>query len=146
MAGKYYVISDGYYREEYPMSTNLDVEKFYSCQRIEQNTTLYDLLGDNIADYLLETILPKESPDAWESEFLEKVQMLMVFYVAKSLESFNGDRSNDNKVSSINSKIEFYKRRLRTYIEDSAELQVIKDDDTEPDRESYQGFPTYFYR
>ncbi len=38
--------------------TNLDVEKFYSVQRIEQNTTFYDFLGDNLADYLLDTILP----------------------------------------------------------------------------------------
>lgn len=52
MAKKYYTISDGYYREEYPMDVNLNVEKFYSVQRLEQKTTLVDILGDNVAEYL----------------------------------------------------------------------------------------------
>lgn len=148
MAKKYYTITDGYYREEYPMHTNLDVEKFYAVQRIEQNTTFYDLLGDNIADYLLETILPKTpaAMTAWETSFLEKMQILTVFYVAKALEDFNTDNVNESRVGSIRSKIQFYKKKVKDFIADTAELVVIQSTDTEPTREDYQSQPTYFYR
>ena len=148
MAKKHYTITDGYYREEYPMHTNLDVEKFYAVQRIEQNTTFYDLLGDNIADYLLETILPKTpaAMTAWETSFLEKMQILTVFYVAKALEDFNTDNVNESRVGSIRSKIQFYKKKVKDFIADTAELVVIQSTDTEPTREDYQSQPTYFYR
>ncbi len=148
MAKKYYTISDGYYREEYPMHTNLDVEKFYATQRIEQNTTFYDLLGDNLADYLLETILPKDdgTRETWEVDFLEKMQILTVFYVAASLEDFNSDSPNDRKVSALRQKIQFYKKKVKDFIADTSELVVIQGTDTEPVREDYQGFPTHFYR
>ena len=148
MARKYYVISDGYYREEYPMNTNLDIEKLYSVQRIEQETTLYDFLGDNLADYLLETILPKDAGDmeTWESTFLSKMQKLMVFLVAKALEDYSSTNTNDNKVNALESKIGYYKAKIRAYIQDTDELVAIQDEDDEPDREDYQGLPTYFYR
>lgn len=148
MAKKYYTISDGYYREEYPMHTNLDVEKFYSVQRIEQNTTFYDFLGDNLADYLLDTILPKAVIDrtTWETDFLEHMQMLTVFYVAKALEDFNTDTPNDKRVNAIRQKVQFYKKKVKDFIADTDELVAIQDTDTEPNREDYQSFPTHFYR
>ena len=148
MAKKYYTITDGYFREEYPMNTNLDVEKFYSVQRIEQNTTFYDFLGDNLADYLLETILPKAVIDmaVWETSFLEKMQILTVFYVAKALEDFNSNIPDDKKVGSLGSKIEFYKKKVKTLIADTPELVAIQSTDTELARDDYQAFPTYFYR
>ena len=148
MATKYYTISDGFFREEYPMNTNLDVEKFYSVQRIEQNTTFYDFLGDNLADYLLDTILPTavSARTAVQTAFLEKMQMLTVFYVARGLEDFNSDSPNDRKVNALNQKIEFYKKIVREHIADTSELVVIQDTDTEPSRDDYQSFPTYFYR
>ncbi len=148
MAKKYYTISDGYYREEYPMDVNLNVEKFYSVQRLEQKTTLVDVLGDNVSEYFMETILPTAVGDreSWQTEFLEEVQDLMVFLVAKGLEDFNSGDANDKLVSGLNSKIEFYKKRVREYITESTELTTIQGDDDAPDREAYQGFPTHFYR
>ena len=148
MAAKYYTISDGYYREEYPMDVNLNVEKFYSVQRLEQKTTLVDVLGDNVSEYFMETILPTAVGDreSWQTEFLEEVQDLMVFLVAKGLEDFNSGDANDKLVSGLNSKIEFYKKRVREYITESTELTTIQGDDDAPDREAYQGFPTHFYR
>ena len=148
MAKKYYTISDGYYREEYPMAVNLDVSKFYSVQRLEQNTTLVDILGDNIAEYFMDTILPTPVGDrlSWQTEFLEEVQDLMVFLAAKGLEDFNSGDANDQLVNSLNSKIEFYKKRVREYITESTELTAIQGDDDAPDREAYQDFPTHFYR
>lgn len=146
MATKYYILSDGEYREEYPMHNNLDIEKFYSVQRIEQNTTVYDFLGDNLADYLLGTILPTSSIISWEIEFLGWMQKLMVFYVARGLESYNENASNDNRVSSIRSKVVFYESKIRAFIAATPELVTIQDDDNEPNREDYQGLPTYFFR
>jgi hypothetical protein len=148
MAKKYYTISDGYYREEYPMDVNLNVEKFYSVQRLEQKTTLVDILGDNVAEYFMETILPTpvSSRESWQTEFLEEVQDLMVFCIAKGLEDFNSGNTNDKLVNGLNSKIEFYKKRVREYITESTELTAIQGDDSASGREPYQGLPTYFYR
>lgn len=148
MAKKYYTITDGFFREEYPMKTNIDVEKLYSTQRIIQKTTMFDFLGSNLATYLLETILPKDVGDMeeWETDFLLSVQNMMVFWIAKEMEDFNSDASDDNRVNAIRHKISYYAKRTRTLIADTSELVTIQDTDTEPDNDSYQGFSTWFYR
>lgn len=96
----------------------------------------------------METILPTSVGDreSWQTEFLEEVQDLMVFCIAKGLEDFNSGNTNDKLVNGLNAKIEFYKKRVREYITESTELTAIQGDDSASGREPYQGLPTYFYR
>ncbi len=148
MATKNYIISDGYYREEYPMNTNLDTKKFYATERLEQETTIIDMLGDNLAVYLIDTIVPKASAsrEDWEAAFLAKMQQIMTLFIAKALQDFANPVANDNRVSGLNNKIIFLKKKIRAYIVDTDELVAIQDDDVEPDRNSVNLNPTYFPR
>ena len=147
MAKKVYLISDGYYRDEYPMHTNLDVEKFYSVQSLEQRTTLLDLLGDNLYtalfDYAENELDDKGCNDL--SLLLSNVQALLVFYVAKGLEEFNAE-ANDLRVNAINHKIAFLERIVKDVVENSECLTLLKSDDTQTDRMDYNANPTYFWK
>jgi len=142
-----YVISDGYFKGEYPMKASLDINRFYAVQKLEQKTTLKDFLGENLYNYLIDTVLTTAIGDRTEiqTEFLSQVQSLMVFYVARGIEDF-AENSNENRVSSIKSKIGFTEKVVRTYINGVDELVTIKDTDAQLDRVNYQGLPTYFFR
>ena len=140
-----YLISDGYYREEYPAYTNMDNEKFYSCQYAEQKTSLLDFLGENLWNEVF-VIAQKQTPEAWEADFLKAVQDLMVWMTAKAIEDFGKEQPSNSKVSSFNSKIEFYKGNILDMISSTTELQDIQGTDQEPNRQPYNAFPTYFYR
>ena len=144
MTSKKYLISDGFYREQYPMDTSTDTEKFYSCQWIEQTITLRDFLGDNLLETIWE-ITAEENPSDVNLQFLLHIQNLMVWYVAQAIEDFDKDSPNDNKVASIRNKRKFYEKIVLEFIKTDEDLVAAQDDDTEPLRDSYND-TTYFFR
>ena len=145
MATKVYLITDAKFREEYPVDMKFSTEKFFSSQWIEQKTTLKDFLGDNLWNLVFE-IAVKEIPKDYEKKFLEKVQNLMVWYTAQAMEDFDSNNTNDNKVNSIRNKQRHYKKEIKDFVAATKELVVVKDNDTEINRNVYNAFPTYFYR
>ena len=147
---KVYLISDGYFRDEYPMKTNLDIEKFYSVQAMYTTIQLRDLLGENIYDkvisYATGALDSGSMCYAEIAKVFEKARYLMVYYVAKGLEDFNKNDINDNRVQSLMSNIAFLEKRMRAYLTETDCLVTIQDTDTEPDRKDYNSLPTYFYK
>jgi hypothetical protein len=145
---KVYLISDGYFRDEYPMKTNLDIEKFYGVQAMYIKVQLKDLLGANIHSAIME-LAGGATPSACEdklNQLLSDLQYLMVFYIAKGLEDFNKEEGSDNKVQSIKSNIAYLEKDIRAYILANECLVAIQDSDTEPNRQDYNSLPTYFYK
>jgi hypothetical protein len=146
MSNKVYLISDGYYKGEYPMHTNLNVEKFYAVLSLEQRTSLVDLIGDNLLGYLYEYAADNYHDQGCNdmSALLTAVQQVLVFYVARGLEEYN-TTANDTRIGAINNKVSFMEKRVKDVISSSQCLTTLKGDDIEPDRESYNGSPTVFW-
>lgn len=140
-----YLLSDGDYRKRYPAHNSLDMSKFYTVVSMEQETTINDVLGDTLYEYLI-TNYATLSGD--EIVLLEKVQTLLVYCVSKSLISFKSDYESydkDIRALDLDGKISFVKSKIKDYIADSDDLQTLQDNDGTYDSEKYSGSPIHFW-
>ena len=142
-----YFISDAYFKEQYPAHGDLDMGKFYSTLLIEQNTTLEDIIGEDLLKYLYDNAQSGFSGDY--QKLFNDVQYLLVFLVARQLTALN-TRSQDTDQrkevvwDSLNGKISYLKSIIKKLISLSDELSNASGDtfSSAPGNE----FPIYFPR
>lgn len=141
-----YLLSDGEYMKRYPSSNTLDMTKYYTCVAIEQETTVNDLLGDDLYTQLL-TQAEGTPVDDW-AKLLDLVQTLLVYAVSEALIEFKDNVTNsDQDVRTLNleGKINYIKAKIQRLIEASDTLgDVVSSDDTYSD-ESYQNSSIHFW-
>jgi len=144
---KVFLISDGFFRDKFPFKQQVDVQKFYASQEIENTTSLPDKIGKKLTNNMFEYATGNVSPEnKVTKELFEEVQMLMVFLTAQSLEDFKNDETNDNKVNAIKNKAEYILSNIKSIIKENDTLTEAYGEELEIYRESFNNFPTHFFK
>lgn len=143
-----YLISDAYFTEQYPEHRNLDMEKFYSTLLIEQQTSLESIIGETLYAWLVENANSSLNGD--ELTLLKKSQYILVFLVAKQLTVLNLSGSNDTQKErvwqALTGKISYLKSKLKTFINNSDDIQALLNNDTTYNSSNKHEYPIYFPR
>ena len=143
-----YLISDSYFTEQYPEHRSLDMDKFYSTLLIEQQTSLESIVGETLYAWVIENANSALTGD--KLKLLKSVQYILVFLVAKQLTVLNRSMSDevqkDKLWQALTGKISYLKSKLKTFINNSNEIQAIVNDDTTYDSTQKHDWPIYFPR
>ena len=143
-----YLISDSYFTEHYPEHRSLDMDKFYSTLLIEQQTSLESILGETLYAWLIANANSALTGD--KLNLLKSVQYILVFLVAKQLPVLNRSMSDevqkDKLWQALTGKISYLKSKLKTFINNSDEIQAIVSGDTTYDSTQKHDWPIYFPR
>lgn len=143
-----YLISDEYFKEQYPADNSLDTELFYSTLLIEQNTSLEDVLGEDLKEWLITNAVTITDADEDEYKLLKKAQYILVFMVKQSLltlKRVNGNENADITEDGLTSKIMYLKAKLKTFINSSDTIKtLIGTDDTYSSEQTYSS-PIVFW-
>ena len=143
-----YLISDSYFTEQYPEHRSLDMDKFYSTLLIEQQTSLESIVGETLYAWLIANANSALTGD--KLNMLKSVQYILVFLVAKQLTVLNRSMSDevqkDKLWQALTGKISYLKSKLKTFINNSDEIQAIVSGDTTYDSTQKHDWPIYFPR
>ena len=143
-----YLISDSYFTEQYPEHRSLDMDKFYSTLLIEQQTSLESIVGETLYAWLIANANSALTGD--KLNLLKSVQYILVFLVAKQLTVLNRSMSDevqkDKLWQALTGKISYLKSKMKTFINNSDEIQAIVNDDTTYDSTQKHDWPIYFPR
>ena len=126
-----YLISDAYFKEQYPMHKDLDMSKFYSTLLIEQQTSLEEVLGEVLYAWLIANASNTELVQGDRKKLLDQCQLLLVFLTARSLIPLE-EKSEENpdysdRLIRIDEKIAYLKAKLIRLINGSTEEIVDPD-------------------
>ncbi len=141
-----YLITDGYYKQQYPADDVVDTELFYSTLLIEQNTSLEDVVGETLMVWILANANTTLADD--ELTFFNKCQYLLVFLVNYQLSALKRNSNSyapDAKETAMEGKIQYLKAKLKTFINDSDTITALSNgDDTYKGTQTYDS-PVYFW-
>ena len=149
-----YLISDEYFKEQYPSYNTLDMNKFYSAVLVEQQTSVEDIIGSILYEWLIANANGTLTGD--ELKLLEQVQYLLVYLTALNLILLNETPNIDNqlRIDFLKEKIIMLRNKLLDFINDSDDLQTIissgggaigEDGNANPDTNQFPS-PIYYWR
>ena len=131
-------IDDNYLYQNFPLPTRLERAALLSIIQLEQFTSMQDLLGTCLYEYLETKVLEQTLTDA-EQEFFKLVKYSLAMYSAKAAISLlrtqtahskNEERAQDQYVldtilSTVESKVSYVDKRLTNFIVNDEALNAI---------------------
>jgi len=131
-------INDGYIYDNFPLPQRIDSRAMHSLIMLEQSTSIQDLLGSSLYDDLTTKVDTQALSEGSEENLFKQVQYILCLYSVRS--AYNFLRSNvmynkseeaksnqytfDALTESIDSKIEYFKKRIIEFIKADAALKA----------------------
>jgi hypothetical protein len=114
-----YLITDGYFKENYPFYNQLDMSKFYSTLLVEQQTTIEDWIGTILYNWIVENAATALEGD--RLDLLNQIQYALIFLTALQLILLNNTPSSSQKerIESLRAKIAYLRAKLLGLVEGS---------------------------
>jgi hypothetical protein len=159
-------INDGYIYEHFPLPQRIDSRAMHALIMLEQSTSIQDLLGTSLYDYLTDAVEGESLAEGSEENLFKQVQYILCLYSVRSAYNFlrsnamynKSEESNANQYTldaltdSIDSKIEYFKKRIIEFIKADSALKATaeeSDNDVFSDEDVYNGsvfYPTNPFR
>ena len=153
-------INDGYIYENFPLPQRIDSRAMHSLIMLEQSTSIQDLLGTSLYNYITSAVESESLSEGSEQNLFKQVQYILCLYSVRS--AYNFLRSNvmynkseetksnqftlDALTESIDAKIEYFKKRIIEFIKADTDLYAIAiegTDDIFSEEDVYNGSVFY---